>query len=188
VASPTPSGPAAAGPSWPEGRSLHGGADQIPLPLGPGQLWLCGKHFVGPDPRGAMASVGADRVVCLCQRHELVDRYPGYVEWLGSDASAIWTPVPDLHAPELSELVRLVETLGRLIREGSSVLLHCGAGIGRAGTVAAAVLMSMGASRAEALAVVAAHRPMAGPEAGAQAERLAELEKMDAPGAGRSWA
>ena len=49
---------------------------------------------------------------------------------------------------------------------GDGLLVHCGAGIGRAGTVAVALLVDMGVPLEDALAHVAAHRPMAGPEAG----------------------
>jgi len=83
-------------------RSRHGGVDEIPLPVGPGRLWLCGKHFVGPDPDAAMAAVGATTVLCLSEVHELSGRYPGYVAWLGVNVPrrAVWFPIPDLHAPD----------------------------------------------------------------------------------------
>jgi protein-tyrosine phosphatase len=58
------------------------------------------------------------------------------------------------------------------------VLLHCGAGIGRAGTVAAGLLMALGTPMDAALATVAAHRPMAGPEAGGQVELLEALDAL----------
>lgn len=161
--------------AWPGGRALHGGADEIPLPEGRGRLWLCGKHFVGPDPRAALSAVGADRIVCLCERHELSDRYPAYLEWLLSDPAASWFPIPDLHAPSVQEAHRFLAELRRLLGAGNSVLMHCGAGIGRAGTMATALLLTMGAAPAAALATVAAHRPMAGPEAGAQRDLLEQL-------------
>ena len=53
--------------------------------------------------------------------------------------------------------------------------MHCGAGFGRAGTVAAALLISMGATVEDAVTTVSTHRPMAGPEAGAQQDLLDEL-------------
>ena len=58
---------------------------------------------------------------------------------------------------------------------GGHVLVHCGAGIGRAGTLAVCVLMEHGVGRDDALALVARHRPMAGPEVGAQRELVDEL-------------
>ena len=55
------------------------------------------------------------------------------------------------------------------------MLVHCGAGIGRAGTLAVCLLMEHGVAADDALALVARHRPMAGPEVGAQRELVDEL-------------
>ena len=162
---------------WPAGRARHGGLDEIPLPTGPGRLWLCGKHFVAPDPAGALLACDADQLVCLCERDELEGRYPEYVAWLVANqgAGARWYPVADLHAPSLEEAELFLDDLYRLIRSGHSVLMHCGAGIGRAGTLAAALLIRMGAPVRSALSTVAGARPMAGPEAGVQSELLERL-------------
>jgi protein-tyrosine phosphatase len=171
---------------WPSERSRHGGVDEIPLRWIGGRLWLCGKHFVGPDPEGALAGTGASAVVCLCEEHELADRYPDYVRWLReqSPTRAIWSPIPDLHAPTVDGATLLVARLRGRLDAGEGLLMHCGAGIGRAGTMAAAVLMSTGMARTDAVTLVAACRPMAGPEAGAQAallESLARPESAAAP-------
>jgi protein-tyrosine phosphatase len=161
---------------WRRERSRNGGADEIPLPVERGGLWLCGKHFIGPDVEDALRKTGATTVVCLNEARELEDRYPEYVAWLRSgDDRAIWHPVPDLHAPGLDEAMSLVFRLRERIDAGETLLVHCGAGIGRAGTVAVCVLMQHGQSRDDALAHVADHRPMAGPEVGAQRELVDEL-------------
>ena len=162
---------------WPGRRSLDGGIDAVPLPLTPGKLWLCGKHVVGPDPDAARDRVGATTIVCLNEREDLEDRYPDYVVWLrrhhGDDA--VWFPVPDLHAPSVDELLPLLEELRRRLDRGEGLLVHCGAGIGRAGTMAACILMELGVERDAALALVAEHRPMAGPEAGVQRDLIDAL-------------
>ena len=162
------------GEGWLSERSRNGGVDAVPVPDGPGSLWLCGKHFVGPDPESALERVGATMLVCLNEADELDGRYPDYVAWLRANerTRAIWFPVPDLHAPPLDEALALLAELRRRLAAGESVLVHCGAGVGRAGTIAAALLVTMGVPLDEALATVAAHRPSAGPEAGAQAELL----------------
>jgi protein-tyrosine phosphatase len=162
---------------WRAERSRNGGADEIPLPDGVrGRLWLCGKHFIGPDVEDALRKTGATTVVCLNETRELEDRYPDYVAWLRSeDERAVWHPVPDLHAPDLEEALALVLRLRERIDAGETLLVHCGAGIGRAGTMAAALLVSMGVGLEEAVRTVADNRPMAGPEAGAQRELLHAL-------------
>ncbi len=117
---------------------------------------------------------GATTVVCLTQRHELAERFPDYVAWLeaetapGHSGTAIWNPIADLHVPPFDEAVALVEVIVDRLDGGHGVLMHCAAGIGRAGTVATLVLMSAGLDMIDALWVVGQHRPMAGPEVGAQ--------------------
>ena len=127
-----------------------------------------------------MVETGADMIVCLCERPELTDRYPAYVEWLElqarPDGQAVWFPIPDLHAPSLERVRPFLDELGGHVQAGRSLLMHCGAGIGRTGTMAAALLMHMGIPHEEALSNVASARPMAGPEVGAQTQLLALLE------------
>jgi Swiss Army Knife protein, DSP-PTPase phosphatase domain len=171
-------------PEWPAGRSRHGGVDEVTLPVGPGRLRICGKHFVAPDPERAMARSHTDLIVCLCERHELDDRYPSYVDWLetNSGSHALWHPIPDLHAPPLGQARALIDELLQQVGAGRHLLMHCGAGIGRAGTFAAGMLIRSGCDPAEAVATVARARPMAGPEAGAQADLLADLSGDPLPG------
>jgi protein-tyrosine phosphatase len=160
---------------WLDERSRNGGADEIPLPDGePGRLVVCGKHFVGPDVEDALARTATTAVVCLNEEHEIGDRYPDYVAWLRANTPqrALWHPIPDLHAPAIDDARALVAELRARLSAGEHVLLHCGAGIGRAGTFAAAVLLDHGVPLDDALATVRAARPMAGPEVGAQLELL----------------
>jgi protein-tyrosine phosphatase len=69
----------------------------------------------------------------------------------------------------------LVAELVERLHSGQTLLVHCGAGIGRAGTLAACVLMGLGVPKDDALSTVAAARPMAGPEAGAQLDLVEAL-------------
>lgn len=165
--------------AWPSDRSRHGGADEVPLPSSNGRLWLCGKHFVGPDPEAALETTGANTIVCLCERHELEERFPDYVVWLRDNSGdrAVWWPIPDLHAPTVDEARQLIEKLQEHLGRGDGLLLHCAAGIGRSGTIAAALLVTMGLAPVDAVAHVAAHRPMAGPEDGVQSALLEALSR-----------
>lgn len=159
-------------------RSLGGGIDQIPLPSAcPGELWLCGKHVIGVDVEATLAFTGANHVACLTQRHELLDRYPDYVSWLDSNqpARATWAATPDLGTLSADESLQLYRTLTNSVQAGAKLIVHCAAGIGRSGTVAVAILMLLGFEIGEAEDIVAAHRPMAGPETGPQRDLLENL-------------
>lgn len=94
-------------------------------------------------------------------------RCPG---WLRANATdrALWWPIPDLHARSIEQVAPLLDDLLHRLGRGHGVLIHCGAGVGRAGTIAAALLVRSGVEVAAALELVAAHRPMAGPESDAQ--------------------
>ena len=104
--------------SWPLGRSRDGGLDRVPLPTGPGQLWICGKHAIGPDVEALLARTaegdrdrgGSSSALCLTETFEIADRYPAYAAWLESNRNgrAILFPIPDLHAPELDAVIELL--------------------------------------------------------------------------------
>lgn len=166
---------------WLGERGRDGGIDEIPLPLATGALSLCGKHVVGPDPHAALERAGATTMVCLVETHELADRYPDYVDWLrdhagsGTDHTAVWFPIHDLHAPDIERARPFLADLVDRLQHGERLLMHCAAGIGRAGTMAVCLLIELGIPAGDALATVAASRPMAGPEAGTQLDLVRAL-------------
>lgn len=159
--------------------NLDGGVHQIPLEGVPGELWLCGKHAIAPDPHGLFDRIGrldrVPRVVCLVEPHELAGRYDDYARWLGTSDSAEWFPIHDLTSPPIDEVWPLYSTVWQHIGEGEVVVAHCAAGIGRAGTLAVAMCLMNGMDLAEAMSHVRRHRPGAGPEAGSQLAMLEEL-------------
>lgn len=155
---------------WPA-RSIDGGLDHIPLPIDRGALWLCGKRVVGPDPDDALRRANdAAAIVCFNERSDLQREYPAYLDWLVANqpVRALWWPVPDLHAPPLAEAEAMVATMVGRLRGGDGLVLHCAGGLGRAPTMAACVLIELGMDEHQARAHVRTHRPMGGPEAGAQ--------------------
>lgn len=146
---------------------------QVPMPEGArGRLSIAGKAAVAPDPAAALRHSGATTIVCLVEPHELVDQYPQYVEWLGdhrgdgTDDSAVWFPIADLHALSVPKAELLLADLLRRLARDQHLLVHCGAGIGRTGMIVACLLVSLGRTVEQALADVASVG--AGPEVSAQ--------------------
>jgi protein-tyrosine phosphatase len=157
--------------------NTDGGIHEIPLGGTVGKLWLCGKHYIGPDVESVRADFNIHTVVCLVEKHELHLRYDNYVLWheQNADNGALWYPMPDLTYPELHECIDFVEAVTSIVRDKGNVLVHCAAGIGRAGTTATAICMMLGFEMNDALKHVRMHRPMAGPEAGSQVQFIEDL-------------
>lgn len=67
-------------------------------------------------------------------------------------------PLADMAVPSPQEISSFVETLSSLLEEGEKVAVHCGAGLGRTGTMLACYLVSTGMCPEEAMTEVRTHR------------------------------
>jgi atypical dual specificity phosphatase len=68
-------------------------------------------------------------------------------------------PVPDFTAPTPSQLSAAVANVMAGVAPGDAVAIHCGAGLGRSGTVAACYLVALGHDWEHAVRMVRAARP-----------------------------
>jgi atypical dual specificity phosphatase len=68
-------------------------------------------------------------------------------------------PVPDMEPPTDRQLDHLAETIRRANASGMGVAVHCGAGLGRTGTVLAAYFVARGMSARQAIDKVRDLRP-----------------------------
>ncbi|MBV9230482.1 MAG: dual specificity protein phosphatase family protein [Chloroflexi bacterium] len=68
-------------------------------------------------------------------------------------------PLADFSAPTISEVELAIAALERFLAQGQSVAVHCGAGLGRTGTILACYLVRQGASAEEAIMSVRRQRP-----------------------------
>jgi hypothetical protein len=67
--------------------------------------------------------------------------------------------IPDAGVPSVDAAHRLVTGIVDALRRGRSVCIHCAAGLGRSGTVAACVLAALGREVVQAVRAVRAARP-----------------------------
>lgn len=113
---------------------------------------------------GAIRDWGAVAVVSILEPAEMLRLgVPG----LGAAVAAAgmaWHPlaVPDLGVPDAAAEAAwraLSPALHRVLERGGRVLLHCRAGLGRSGTLAALLLTERGRNAAAAMAAVRAVRP-----------------------------
>lgn len=71
----------------------------------------------------------------------------------------LYLPTIDDTAPSIEHLEQGVAFIRHIIHEGGKVYIHCGAGVGRAPSMAAAYLMAEGKTLDEALAMISKVRP-----------------------------
>ena len=112
----------------------------------------------------AIAAWNAAAVVTLVEEHELASLE---VQGLGAGVEArhmdwVHLPIRDMGIPDAAfEATWAVHgaSLRARLRDGASVVVHCKGGLGRAGTVAARLLVELGVDPATAIAQVRAARP-----------------------------
>jgi len=82
-------------------------------------------------------------------------------EWiLESGVDYLHLPTPDMHAPELESLDRAADFIQTQAARGHPVMVHCAAGLGRAGTVLACYLVKYAGYTAErAISEIREKRP-----------------------------
>jgi ADP-ribosyl-[dinitrogen reductase] hydrolase len=92
-------------------------------------------------------------------------------------------PIPDLGVPTPNDLTHwrtLSPRLHRILEKGGRVLVHCRGGLGRAGTMAALLLVERGRSASEAMGLVRTARPGA-IETRVQERLVADYARHKAP-------
>lgn len=149
------------------------------LPVGPGAVGVTfcpGKRgdsvFGAPWARDldldldVIQAWGATAVVTLVEGHELVSLgVPDLGERI-VERGLQWhhLPIPDLNAPGPTfeaAWPAVALQLRRMVNTGGRVLIHCRGGLGRAGTVAACLLVELGEAPREAILRVRTARPHA---------------------------
>jgi protein-tyrosine phosphatase len=138
---------------------------ELPLDL-PGRLFRCAMPFSAYDPDGRALDEFRTRqvtvVVVLAEADEC-DRIAGHdLRRVYADAGLeiVDFPIKDFGVATEDELRRVVERVLARLRGGRNVAVHCHAGKGRAGTIAACVVREvLGLPGDDAIAWVRRHVP-----------------------------
>ena len=118
----------------------------------PGELLAC-SYPRRPRLQRALAEHGITTVVNLHSHpHPLPYRDTARLRELH-------LPVPDFTAPTPEQLYRGVAAIRAALDRGERVAVHCGAGLGRTGTLLACYLITTGLTSDEAIAEVRRLRP-----------------------------
>ena len=138
--------------------------DAAPRPHGncywvvPGRL-LAGEHpgLQGaqalPERLKALQAAGIQRCIDLTSPTDPVPAYqPLPVE--GRPSTRETHPIADFGVPTPQGMRSIVRSVGQALARGERVYLHCKAGIGRTGTVAACILVDHGFTAEQALALL----------------------------------
>ena len=113
-------------------------------PVAPGAdvLGVCRPGHLGGGLAAwtdALEAAGVDRVVCLLSDTEAI-RW-GLPEAYADRFETAHGPIRDRHLPDEATLTAALEAVRAAVAAGDRVALHCNAGLGRTGVVAAAWLV-----------------------------------------------
>lgn len=105
---------------------------------------------------------GVDCLVTLLEEHEFeLLRIPALRERVRAHhITSHWFPIPDGGVPrDVGSFMATVRTIVSALRTGERVVVHCRGGLGRAGTVAACVLVALSDDPEDAIRAVREARP-----------------------------
>jgi atypical dual specificity phosphatase len=104
-----------------------------------------------PEDLERLAAAGVRGVLSLSERVPEGLPAPGLAH--------LHLPVRDFSPPTLGQCADAVSFMDAVLKDGGAVAVHCGAGLGRTGTVIAAWLVGRGWTAADAIREVRRRRP-----------------------------
>lgn len=118
-----------------------------------------GRYAPLDDWLNRMRERGITTMVCLTPAEEIAGKSPAYAQWLSgqSEVDVTRIPIPDYGVPEGQDVARFwtaAKEMAALTGTGAKVFIHCGAGHGRTGVFAIAVLIQLGLTYEDAYAQI----------------------------------
>ena len=149
-----------------------------------GHLFLShmpGRYSPFPKDEAVITDANVDTVVCLAPLDEIRKKSPGYAKAIDTQRLK-WRsrpfPIGDYGVPrgeDRAAFLTLVGDVANALREARTVLIHCGAGVGRTGMAAIGVLLALGQPLDPA--IVAVQRAGSQPETKDQAALVQWVER-----------
>lgn len=146
--------------------------------LDEGRLAAC-RYPRGEAALGELSRRGVTVLINLHERRHPTAALARY------GLAEVHLPVADFTPPTPEQLRRGVVAVERALASGRRVAVHCGAGLGRTGTLLACILVGRGFGPDEAIARVRRSRP-GSVETPAQEAAIAAFARLNAPEGNRS--
>jgi atypical dual specificity phosphatase len=128
------------------------------------------SHPSAADEYEWLRAQGAQLVISLCED-------PPPRTWLNeAGLLSMHIPVEDMHPPTQKQIELCMSAIEKAKSNGMGVAIHCGAGLGRTGTMLACFLVSQGMGAAAAIAEVRRIRP-GSIETAEQADAIADYAR-----------
>ncbi len=135
---------------------------QVQLPSNTrGRLYLLsmpGRNEALREAFNQIRLLSIDRIICLAPLNDIRRTLPSYADAIESGnlpCACRLYPIEDFGVPkDLEPLGVFTKDTAKLLNDSKRLLMHCGAGIGRTGTVACCILLALGVSEGDAVATV----------------------------------